>query len=479
MTWIQASKRGRMSPFPNYLSMQSITSIMEDVIGYSYTEIIQFFQNRMMNVFWHKEEHEKIQQMALEKAKKDPLLIKRLIEKVEKLGVEFIESTKKIHNSDLSQRSDEELKEMHRKYCNDYKQIYSTYFVIITMENSLLDYLKNYINGMILDEEAKSRYLSILTTSTKAMFSKEEEKELLKIALDAGKISEEDLRNRVKKHTEKYFWLTRDYEDPISTENDFLQRLDNIIKEGNVKEKIEKLEEFYRKEDKIKEIEKELKIDAFHSRLFEMMRDGIYLKELRKRLVSESLYYMDNLLIEIGKRKNLDIKQMRHLMAEEIDEEGYNDVLDSRIALSAFLVKNGKTSVFHGEEAQKLKNEIITMPDDIKELKGLAVSPGKAKGPARIVFDPQDISKVKPGDIMVTVQAVPSFTPAIKIAAALIADGGTGITSHPATLAREAGIPCITGVRIGTEVLKDGDIVEVDAEKGIVRKIKEVDYHAK
>jgi len=468
MTWIQASKRGRMSPFPNYLSMQSITSIMEDVIGYSYTEIIQFFQNRMMNVFWHKEEHEKIQQMALEKAKKDPLLIKKLIEKVERLGVEFIEFTKKIHKSDLSKKSDDELKELYKKYANDYKEIYSTYFVIITLENSLIDYLKNYLNGMILDEEAKSRYLSILTTSTKAMFSKEEERELLKIALVDDK---EELCKRIKEHTEKYFWLTRDYEDPISTEEDFLKRLDNVVKEGNVKEKLEKLNEFYKKEEKIKDIEKELKIDVFHSRLFEMMRDGIYLKELRKKLVSKSLHHMDNLLIEIGKRKNLDIKQVRHLMVEELDEEEYNDVLDSRIALSAFFVKNGDTSVFHGEEAQKLKNEIIKMPDDIKELKGLAVSPGKAKGPARIVFDPEDIAKVKPGDIMVTVQAVPSFTPAIKIAAALIADGGTGITSHPATLAREAGIPCITGVKIGTEVLKDGDIVEVDAESGIVKKL--------
>ena len=74
-------------------------------------------------------------------------------------------------------------------------------------------------------------------------------------------------------------------------------------------------------------------------------------------------------------------------------------------------------------------------------------------------------------DVMVTVQAVPSFTPAIKIAAALIADGGTGITSHPATLAREAGIPGITGVKIATEVFKDGDIVEVDGDRGIVRRL--------
>jgi len=475
MNWIQASKRGRLSPFPNYISMQGITSVMNDVVGYSYEKILLIFQNRMMHVFWGKEDSERIKRLALEKAKNDPEIIKRLIEKVEKLGIEFIDFTKRIHNSDLTKKSDKELLDLYKKYCKDYKQIYSHYFVILTMENSVLEFLDNFLTGKHLDEERQSSYLSILTTNTKAMFTKEEEKELLKIALDI----QEEIDKRIKKHTGKYFWLTRDYEDPISTEGDFLKKLSKFVKtDEKVKEKFEEIENFYTtQEKKIKEIERELDIDDFHSKLFELMRDGIYLKELRKKLVSESLYYMDKLLIEIGRRYNLTLKQIRLLMVEEVEEmiknkTNYSDLLDSRIELSVYFAENGKTKVFHGEEAEKIKNQVIAIPDDIKELKGLAVSPGKAKGPVKIVFDPVDISKVKPGDVMVTVQAVPSFTPAIKIASALIADGGTGITSHPATLAREAGIPGITGVKIATEVLKDGDIVEVDGDKGVVRKLE-------
>ena len=46
-----------------------------------------------------------------------------------------------------------------------------------------------------------------------------------------------------------------------------------------------------------------------------------------------------------------------------------------------------------------------------------------------------------------------------------------GLTSHAAIVSRELGVPCIVGTKIATSVLKDGDMVEVDATKGIVRKI--------
>ena len=463
-----------MSPFPNYLSMQGITSTMKDVIGYCYEKILLTFENGMMHCFWGKEDSERVKQLALEKAKNNPSVIKELIEKVEKLGIKFIEFTKNIHNSKLKEKPNKELLELYKKYCRDYKQIYSTYFVILTMENSLLDYLENYLNSKDLDEERKSRYLSVLTTSTKAMFTKEETKELLKIAVDI----QEQISRRIKKHTDKYFWLNRDYEDPISTEKDFFAKLDKFVKiDKTIKERFEETEQFYiDQENKIREIEKELDMDEFHAKLFELMRDGIYLKELRKKLVSESLYYMDRLLIEIGRRYNLTLKQMRLLIIDEVekmieDNIDYSKIIDSRMKLSVYLAENGKTKVYDGEEAEKIKKQAIKVDENTKEFRGLGVSPGKAKGPVKVVFDPSDIGKVKPGDVMVTVQAVPSFTPGIKIAAALIADGGTGVTSHPATLAREAGIPGVTGVKIATEVLKDGDMVEVDGNKGIVRRL--------
>ena len=109
---------------------------------------------------------------------------------------------------------------------------------------------------------------------------------------------------------------------------------------------------------------------------------------------------------------------------------------------------------------------------NIKEIKGLAAAPGKVKGKIKIVLTPAEGGKVKSGDIIVTEQVTPNFSKAVFRAAGLIADGGTGITSHSATLAREAKIPCVTSAKIATKILKDGDRVEVDGDRGIVRILK-------
>jgi pyruvate,water dikinase len=65
----------------------------------------------------------------------------------------------------------------------------------------------------------------------------------------------------------------------------------------------------------------------------------------------------------------------------------------------------------------------------------------------------------------------PDYMLAARKAAAIITDEG-GITCHAAIIARELGIPCIIGTKIGTKVLHDGDLVEVNANHGWVKKIK-------
>jgi pyruvate,water dikinase len=59
----------------------------------------------------------------------------------------------------------------------------------------------------------------------------------------------------------------------------------------------------------------------------------------------------------------------------------------------------------------------------------------------------------------------------MKMASAIITEDG-GMTCHAAIVARELGRPCITGIKIATKVLKDGDLVEIDADNGIVKIIK-------
>ena len=56
----------------------------------------------------------------------------------------------------------------------------------------------------------------------------------------------------------------------------------------------------------------------------------------------------------------------------------------------------------------------------------------------------------------------------MKRAKAFVTDEG-GIVSHAAIVARELKIPCIVGTKTATKILKDEDIIEVDADRGIVK----------
>lgn len=88
----------------------------------------------------------------------------------------------------------------------------------------------------------------------------------------------------------------------------------------------------------------------------------------------------------------------------------------------------------------------------------------------KIVLKSEDIGKVRDGDILVSSMTRPEMIMAMKKAAAFVTDEG-GITSHAAIIAREMKKPCIIGTKIATQVLKDGDLIEVDADNGIVRKL--------
>ncbi len=102
-------------------------------------------------------------------------------------------------------------------------------------------------------------------------------------------------------------------------------------------------------------------------------------------------------------------------------------------------------------------------------LKGLAASPGIGCGPVKIVTSPEEINKVKEGDVLVAKMTSPDYVPAMKKAVAIITDEG-GMTSHAAIVSRELGVPCVVGTGKATEVLKEGEIVTVDGERGIIYK---------
>ena len=100
-------------------------------------------------------------------------------------------------------------------------------------------------------------------------------------------------------------------------------------------------------------------------------------------------------------------------------------------------------------------------------LKGETAAAGVYSGPVRLVKDPSELNKVLKGDILVTRMTTPDMVPAMERAGAIVTDEG-GLTCHAAIVSREMGTPCIVGTEHATEVLKDGQLITVQATKGIV-----------
>lgn len=106
---------------------------------------------------------------------------------------------------------------------------------------------------------------------------------------------------------------------------------------------------------------------------------------------------------------------------------------------------------------------------------GTIAHKGKVTGIVVLVHGKEDLPKVKEGNILVAKVTMPDYAPAMKKAAAFVTEEG-GITSHAAIIARELKKPCIVGTGNCTRMLKEGDLVEVDADKGKVHIMKRAQH---
>ena len=105
--------------------------------------------------------------------------------------------------------------------------------------------------------------------------------------------------------------------------------------------------------------------------------------------------------------------------------------------------------------------------DDVR-LSGIGSSPGTVAGTVRVVDKLDNLDKVESGDIIVTEMTTPDMVPAMKRAAGIVTDQG-GMTSHAAIVSRELGVPAVVGTDDATDRLRDGRLVTIDGDMGVVQ----------
>ena len=273
----------------------------------------------------------------------------------------------------------------------------------------------------------------------------------------------------------EYFWLTMGWSGTKP-----LQKVD-IIKE--IKKIKEKRAEFLQYVAKIKKtrqaIIRKWKIpSAVIQPYLRILDEFARLHDERKEIQMRTLYAMDAVRSAVAKRYRVSLKDVQMFTVKETREFiktgkfTHAIVAKRRIGYCAKFAHGKITLEKYGKAAWGAIDQELVMPDTAhQEVKGTIASRGRATGRAIVTDDPKEAMRlIAKGDILITSMTTPDFVPAMKKAGGVVTNEG-GVTVHAAIISREFKIPCITGTVHATHIFTTGEQVEVDAEKGIVRKI--------
>ncbi|MBI2668196.1 hypothetical protein HYX17_05520 [Candidatus Woesearchaeota archaeon] len=230
------------------------------------------------------------------------------------------------------------------------------------------------------------------------------------------------------------------------------------------------------KKDKLKK-----SLNKKEKKILDFINFAIYCRDDRKEPVQKSLVLMYNIAREIIFGWGIDKNKINNCLMTDILKGKQNTInklaeVSKREIGFVFLLKKNDNyeETFTGIlDAAKIIDSRLGEESsfNIKEIKGHVGSKGHYKGRVKIILNSNEHSKFKDGEILVTGMTRPEFVPLMKKSGAIITDEG-GVTSHAAIVSRELGKPCIIGTKIATDILKDGMLVEVDANKGIVKILR-------
>ena len=293
------------------------------------------------------------------------------------------------------------------------------------------------------------------------------------------KINHPKIHLKLIGHNQEYAWINMYLfrRDPFTNE-EFVGRLKDILEKDCNKE-LKRIETNRKKTEKsFNKIIKSLNIKGELKNKSIILSEYVYLRTYRLDIFSLAAYLTRNLLLKIASRFKLTYDELTHLTLWEIQDLLLGKKLISQIPVKermkafAIIQIDGKFDLItNKKQLDQLRVDRKTPKQkQVKVIKGNVASKGKAVGPVKIVMHPTQITKIEKGDVLVAPMTSPDFVVGMLKAVAIVTDHG-GITCHAAIVSRELGVPCVIATGNATQVLKDGEIVEVDAEKGIIRRV--------
>lgn len=436
---------------------------------------LDYFDNGFMNYYFTDVVAEKIALYYWNKETLSPGFTKKLFEQWQKTDTKiFQQITKKLINFDLKNISKELLAKIFSDFSSAYKNLWQESIFLDAfdiMSTKLLEQtLKKYKINLTDSEK------HILVSPTILSWLQKEKAELIKLL----KIKlQKRLDAKLQTHAEKWYWISNDYSVTKFLDKEHFSKQLNLLRDNKIlkKEQDALLEITNHKKQRtkliaLKKLPKEIVLLSNFLITLNAWRDS------RKAFNQMSGNIIQKFAKDFSVKIELPLKNIEFLFYWELqslfktNKKGIKAISEKRFKNFLFHCESrSNLDFYYGSQALAVKKLVDGFIGKSAGLKGQVAFPGTITGKAKIINSQNDFHKMKKGDILVAPNTRPEYVPIMKLAGAIISEEG-GITCHSAIVSRELKIPCIVGVQGATDNLKDGDIIEVDANKGIVKKIK-------
>lgn len=385
-----------------------------------------------------------------------------------------IEASELILGFDLKNLAEDKLVDVYKFLYKETKEAHGFINPVIdaidvVFDSFLANKIKNELQGRDFDKVYKKLSLPVYQS-----YISKQEIAIIKVALKK-KITKTDIDNLYK----NFWWVKLGWENIVPYTRAYF---DKQVK------KYKKYKDLNKRLASLQKQVKQLKKDrALLIREYKLSKDIVYwleildkytqLHDFRKEMQVRTMYAGYILLKAVARRLKLNHKDLEWLWHHEVDgllrgkKFDKAEVARRKKAICVVITK-ANVITYSGQRALASFRKYIPQNNkQVQEIRGTATTKGKVIARVKVCSGAEEaMKKIKKGDILVCGMTLPDYVPAMRRAVAIITDEG-GITCHAAIISRELNIPCIVGTRIATQVLKDGDKVEVDANTGIVRKI--------
>jgi len=448
--------------------------------GRAYKKIISVHQGYHQWFYYDKKDSYNVGQHLVRKFVKNPKFTQKANKMIVKWSDQLREFAENIPLDKLDKLSNNELWQIYKKHDDIHTSYYQWGWLPVAVDmfhNNLTKRLKGYLREKNIDEDKINEYLVLLTHPTKKSLIQKEQEELKRIALavlknkkqtnlfrnifknfkekEAAKFGlathtieyekaleekvaglkdkiDKNIIRKLQKHYLKYFYTKHIWteKEGVYSFDHYLKELVRLVGSGlDVKKELKKEE---RENNKIlkkrRNLIKKLNIKNPWRIIFKSWGDFMVTKIYRRYAQLFALYQMEQVLREIGRRKDLKLKEVRFLLPEEVKKilkggSVNKKEVKQRTKFCVYYSEKNFDKIYTGQRAKKIVNKIKPQKvKDQEEIKGQTGCVGRAQGVVKIVIRPKDMSKMKKGDILVSIATDPDIVPAMKKAAAIITE---------------------------------------------------------